>query len=150
MELDKAFRFALVLAWEDLPQATEPHSIRIEYQFEPDTLLEHLTVWLDKTRGYGDRVCDYWMRTSSTHGRGLDFRNGYHSVNLAQTLDFIMKNRDQFTHPADASRNGLVWIYPPDAEDHAEAAAWIAGVHGRNTYVSGSAEEEVTAPADIR
>jgi hypothetical protein len=40
------------------------------------------------------------------------FRNGHCSDQLAQTLDLIMKNQDQFTHPADASRNGMV-LDPP-------------------------------------
>lgn len=145
MELDKAFRFALVLAWEDLLKVAKPCSIRLEYQFEPDTFLDHLTVWLDKSGGYGDLVCDYWTGTSATHASGIDFRNGHHSVNLAQTLDFIMKNQDQFTHPADASRHGLVWIYPPAEEDRAEAATWMSAVHGGATNFGGAAAEEGVA-----
>jgi hypothetical protein len=32
MELDKALRFAAILAWDDLMKASEPGSIRVEYQ----------------------------------------------------------------------------------------------------------------------
>jgi len=128
MELDKAFELAVILAWEDLTKVTTLSSARLEYVREPRTSLDHLSVWLVKGRGYQDRVCDYWTQTSSAHPSGVRFGNGHGSDKLAQALDFIMKNQDQFTRPADAGRNGLVLIYPPAGELRAEAAAWIGEV----------------------
>jgi hypothetical protein len=37
MELDKAFQFAVVLAWEDLAKVSKPCAARIEYLCEPGT-----------------------------------------------------------------------------------------------------------------
>jgi hypothetical protein len=63
---------------------------------------------------------------------------------LAETLDFIMKNQDQFTRPADACRNGLVLIYPPAGEERTEAATCLRGVQVSTTNVGGAADERVS------
>jgi hypothetical protein len=128
MELDKAFEFAVILAWEDLMKVTKLSSARVEYICEPGTSLDHLSVWLVKGWGYQDLVCDYWTQTSSAHPDKVRFRNGHCSDRLAQTLDFIMQNQDQFTRPAHAGRNGLVQIHPPAGDEQAEAATWIREV----------------------
>lgn len=92
--------------------------------------MEYLSVWSVKAKGYQDKVCDYWTSTSPAHLNGASFRNGNQSDKLAQSLDFIMKNQDQFTRrPPDACRDGLVLIYPPAADDRAEAATWMRGLH---------------------
>jgi hypothetical protein len=62
---------------------------------------------------------------------------------LAETLDFIIKNQDQFTRPADASRDGLVLIYPPAGEERTEAATWLREVQGTTTNLAGAADERV-------
>ncbi len=143
MELDKAFEFAVILAWKDLMKVTEPCSVRVEYRCEPGTSLDNVSVWSVRAGGEQDLVCDYWTRTSSAHPSGVRFRNGRYSDQLAQTLDFIMKNQDQFTRRADACRDGLVLIYPPAGVEHAEAAAWMRKVHGTGTNLGGMADERV-------
>ena len=45
MELDTAFQYAVILAWEDLMRACQPCSARVEYQGEPGTPLDYLSVW---------------------------------------------------------------------------------------------------------
>ena len=142
MELDKAFQSAVILAWEDLMKVTKPSSARVEYRYEPGTSLDHLSVWSVKDRGYQDLVCDYWTWSSSAHPSGVRFRNGHYSDQLAQTLDFIMKNQDQFTRPADAGRNGLVLICPPAGDERTEAATWMRGVLGTATNFGGAADEK--------
>jgi hypothetical protein len=143
MKLDKAFEFAGILAWEDLMKVNELPSMRVEYQCEPGTSLDYLRVWAVKGGGEQDLVCDYWTRTSSAHASGVRFTNGYHSDTLAQALDFIMMNQDQFTRPADACRDGLALIYPPTSDERAEAATWMSGVHGAATNVSRAGDEKV-------
>lgn len=145
MELDKALRFAVILAWEDLMKVAKSCSARVEYRGEPGIALDHLSVWAVKARGYQDLVCDYWTRASSAHPDGVRFRNDHHSGRLAQTLDFIMKNQDRFRRPADASRNGLVLIYPPEGDDCAEAAAWLRGVNGVAAGFGGAEDEKAAA-----
>ena len=146
MELDKALKFAVILAWEDLMKVTNPCSARVEYRCEPGTSLEYLSVWSVRAGGEQDLVCDYWTWTSPAHASGVRFRNGYHSDELAQTLDFIMKNQDEFMRPADACRDGLVLIYPPTGDERTEAATWIRGVHGPATDFGGAADERVPLP----
>src|SRR5690348_13139498 len=135
MELNKAFNLAVILAWEDLMKVSELPSVRVEYQCEPGTPLDYLRVWAANPGGSNDLVCDYWTWTSSAHASGVRFTNGYHSDTLALTLDFIMKNQDQFTRPADACRDGLVLIYPPAGDERTEAATWMSGVHGAASNV---------------
>jgi hypothetical protein len=88
-------------------------------------------------------VCDYRTLTSSAHPSGIRFRNGHHSDELAQSLDFIMKNQERFMRPADACRDGLVLIYPPTEGERTEAGTWMRGLHSAATNVSRAADERV-------
>jgi len=130
MQVDKAFQFAVIQAWEDLTRGSAPCSIRVEYQGEPGTPLDYLRIWSDSGGGYQRLVCDYWTWTSPAHPSGVRFTNGYHSDGLGQTLDFIMKNQDRFARRADACRDGLALIYPPTGDQRAEATTWMAESHG--------------------
>jgi hypothetical protein len=125
LELDKAFQHAVTLAWDDLITPIEPRAIRVEYLWEPGSPLEHLSVWSVRAGGYQDLVCDFRASASLAHPSGACFGNRHSSEKLAVTLDFIMKNQGQFTRPADAGRHGLVLLYPPEANDRAEASAWM-------------------------
>jgi hypothetical protein len=147
MELDKAFRFAVVLAWEDLVKVSKPCSARVEYLCVPATALDYLSVWSVTAEGEQYLVCDYWTRTSSAHPSGVRFRNGYRSDQLAQSLDLIMRNQDQFTRPADAGRDGLILIYPPAEDARAEAAAWMRSVPSKPISVGDAADERVVLRA---
>ena len=63
MELDEAFEFAVVLAWEDLAKVSKPRAVRIEYLCEPGTAVDYLSVW--SVRAGVNRI---WCATT---GRGL-------------------------------------------------------------------------------
>ena len=128
MELDKALRFAVILAWDDLMNASETGSVRVEYQGKSGISLDRVSVWSTKGWGYHDLVCDYWTSTSSAHPDGLCFKDGQESAKLAETLGFIMKNQHQFTRPADVGDHGLILIDPPTQEERQEAAAWMSQV----------------------
>ena len=148
LELDKAFQYAVTLAWEDLMTPIEPRAIRVEYLCEPGSALDHLSVWSVRAGGYQDLVCDCWTRASLAHPSGACFGNRYYSDKLAQTLDFVMKNQGQFTRPADAGRRGLVLIYPPDGDDRIEAATWMKGDQALGIAASpDEAHERSTAQA---
>jgi len=143
MKLDKAFEFAMILAWKDLLKVDELFPARVKYQCEPGTSLVYAKVWATRHGGYNDLVCYYSTWTSSAYAGGVRFTNGYHSDTLALALDFIMRNQDQFTRPADACRDGLVLIYPPTEDERIEAAAWMSGVQDAATNVSRAADEKV-------
>lgn len=141
MKLDKAFEFAVILAWDDLMRVSEPRSIRVEYQTEYGTSLDYVSIWSSKGEGYRYLVCDYRMRSSPAHPSGVRFSNRYNSDRLARALDFIMKNQDQFTRRADAGRDGLVIISEPTGDELAEAASWMIGVPGAATGTAAVCEE---------
>jgi hypothetical protein len=128
MELDKAFQFAVILAWDDLMKASQPRSVRVEYRSKPGISLDNVSVWSSKAWGYHDLVCDYWTSASSAHPSGVCFKNGHGSARLADTLGFIMENQDRFTRPADAGHSGLVLIDPPAGDERIEAASWAKRV----------------------
>ena len=143
MELDKAFQFAVILAWEDLMKAPQPGSVRVVYDCKPGTSLDYVSVWSARAWGYYDLVCDYWTWTSSAHPAGVLFRNSRNSGKLAETLDFIMKNQDQFTRPADACRDGLILIDPPTERERTEAGAWKRDLQSAAADFSRVADEVV-------
>jgi hypothetical protein len=144
MDLDKAFRQAVTLAWEDLMTPTEPRSVRVEYLCDPGQPLDNLSVWSVRAGGYQDLVCDYWTRTSANHPSGATFGDRHRSDKLGQALDFVMKNQGQFTRPPDACRNGLVQVYPPSGDERAEAATWINGERAKQS--DGNTGEAPKAP----
>jgi hypothetical protein len=125
VELDKAFHYAVTLAWDDLMTPIEPRAIRVEYLCEPGSPLDHLSVWSVRAGGYQDLVCDFRASASLADPSGACFGNRHSSDKLAASLGFIMKNQGQFTRPADAGRHGLVLIHAPDADDRGEAAGWM-------------------------
>jgi hypothetical protein len=143
MELDKALKFAVIFAWQDLMKVTKPCSVRVEYQREPGTSLDSVTVWSVNAGGRQDRVCDYWAWASAGHPVGVRFRSGHSSDKLALTLDFIMKNQAQFTRHAGACRDGLVLVCPPTGDELTEASRWIGEVQGTVTNFGGAADERV-------
>lgn len=142
MELEKAFQFGVILAWNDLAKAATPCLVRIEYVSEPKTPLDNLSVWFGKPGGYDDRVCDYRKESASAHPSGITFANGFSSGILAQTLEFIMKHQDQFTRRPEAGRHGLVLIYPPAGDECTEAATWMRGVPDLAPHLAGASGQK--------
>ena len=139
MELDKALQFAVIAAWEDLTKADQSRPVRVEYQGKPGTSLDNVSVWSAKAWGYHDLLCDYWTSASSAHPGGACFKNGHRSDKLAESLDFIMRNQNLFTRPADDVRNGLVLIDPPTVDERQQAATWMNQVRGSDTNFASAA-----------
>jgi hypothetical protein len=146
LELDKAFRYAVTLAWGDLVTPIEPRAIRVEYLCEPGSPLDHLSVWSVRSGGYQDLVCDFRASASLAHSSGVCFGKRHSSNTLAETVEFIMKNQGQFTRPADAGRHGLVLIHAPDTDERREAAAWIKAA--RALQGAKAARQAPIPPAD--
>ena len=144
MELDQAFAFAVILAWEDFSKFTDPRSARVEYRSAPGTSVDYLAIWSVDSEGHQKMLCDYWTWTSPLHSAGICFKGQFRSPQLGQALDFILMNQHQFTRPADACPQGLALIYPPTGVDLIEATTWMSAVHGAATHVS-RAESESSA-----
>ena len=149
LEIDKALRYAVTLAWQDFMKPIEPRSMRVEYACEPGIPLDYLSVWSARGRGYRDLVCDFWTSASLAHPTGASFEGRYSSDVLAQALLFVMGHQSQFTRAADAGPNGLVLIHPPDADDHREAASWMKSVQALGTEATlEEADERTGAQAE--
>jgi hypothetical protein len=110
-----------------LLKVATPSSVRVEYRCDAGTPLDHVTIWSDKGKGYQDRVCDYWTWASPAHATGMRFWQGHSSEQLAERLGFILTHQDRFRRAADAGKDSLVLVYPPAADEHAEAMAWLKG-----------------------
>ena len=76
LELDKAFRYAVTLAWQDFMKPIEPRSIRVEYMCEPGTPLDHLSVWSARGAGYRDLSAIFGQRLLRPIPRGRASRAG--------------------------------------------------------------------------
>jgi hypothetical protein len=146
MRLDKALEFAVILAWEDLVKTAAPSSVRIEYRCEPGTSLDYLSVWSVTAADEQYLVCDYRRLPSSAHPSEVRFGNGHHSDRLAQSLDFIIKNRDHFTRPAGARPDGLVLIDPPTGVERTEAARWMREIRAAASFSGAAVERRVPLP----
>lgn len=133
MDLSKAFQFAVVLAWDDLLKVSPTSFVRVEYQRQPGVLLDCVTIWADKGRGYRDLVCRYWTSESAMHAGGMGFSNNYASDSLARTIPFIMMDQNRFTQGPETFGHGQIFVYQPSQNDRTEADTWIAAISGIGT-----------------
>ena len=129
MELDRALELAVVSSWNELVPPGDLSSVHVEYQNLSRLPVSSVEVWMIKKRGYGTLVC----RCSASRSQPTPypseslpciFENNYRSTTLAGDLDFIMRNQDQFSRPAEHSIHGFVQIGAPSDEDRASANAW--------------------------
>jgi len=63
----------------------------------------------------------------------MHFANNYRSTILADNLDFIMRNQQQFSRPPDRSIHGLVQIDLPSEEERKSAVIWSRGIRFDST-----------------
>ena len=108
MDLDRALELAVVSSWDDLVNPGESCSIHVEYRNMSELPLNSVEVWKIKNRGNGTLVCRYTIsRTDSSpvapETLEMRFANNYRSAILADNLDFIMRNQQQFSRHPDRS-----------------------------------------------
>jgi hypothetical protein len=120
--LDRILESAVIVSWADLMKDSSSGLIHLEHSFAPDGSLESLKILSSETRGHWYLACDYWMSASTSHGSGIHFENGYRSVGLARTLEFIMEHQRDFVAPPHIERDGLLQIRAPTEEESAAAA----------------------------
>jgi hypothetical protein len=133
MELDRTFELAVVASWEDMVKPGDTCSVHVEYEKQPDSPVSSVMVWTIRNRGYGTLVCRYSVAPSNSaspsfEGPPVHFANSYHSKKLADTRDFVVRNQNRFTRPADRSIHGLVQIDCPSQEDRSDAAIWSQAI----------------------
>ena len=114
--IDHILESAVVLSWKEImpPQAGLIH---VEYTTRADRSLAFLKIWACITRGYLDLVCEYWVDPGPYNTIGLIFSNGYSSRTLVQMLTAIVRNQDLFSASAEATKQIVIQVYPPDAQN---------------------------------
>ncbi|HTR24770.1 MAG TPA: hypothetical protein VMI10_12370 [Terriglobales bacterium] len=120
--LDRLLESAVIQSWPDLMKDSKAGSLHLEYAFAPDNSLDYLTLWSSRLRGEWDLVCDYWLSTFAPHDRGIHFKNGFRSEDLAHTLEFIMQHQRTFAPLPNLGRAGLLQIHAPTGEASQAAA----------------------------
>jgi hypothetical protein len=152
MELDRALELAVVSSWGDLAKGGDPCSVRVEYRKVPNLPLDSLEVWTVRNRGYGTLVCRYSVAPSNSPSLSSEvprvhFANFYHSKVLSKHLQFIMRNQERFTRPADRSIHGWVRIDCPSEADRKNAAVWSRAARTDST---GGARHDDDLAIDVR
>jgi hypothetical protein len=132
MDLDRALELAVVSSWDDLVNLGESCSIHVEYRNISELRLNSVEVWKIKNRGNGTLVCRYTISRTDSSPVAPEiletrFANNYRSTILADNLDFIMRNQEQFSRHPDRSIHGLVQIDLPSEEERKSAAIWSRG-----------------------
>jgi len=120
--LDRMLKSAVIQSWPDLMNGVTAGSLHLEYAFTPDNSLDYLMLWSSKFRGEWDLVCDYWLSTFAPHKKGIHFKNGFQSVDLAHTLEFIMQHQHTFPPLPSPGRTGMLQVQAPSGEESQAAA----------------------------
>jgi hypothetical protein len=133
--LERVLESAIVVSWADLMRGTPPGLIHIQYGFASGGTLDYLQIWSSISRGQWLLACEYWMSSSTFHGTGVHFENGYNSEGLAQILESVMQHQMAFSLPADLGRQGLLQISMPTQEESTAAAASLREASDRVSSV---------------
>jgi len=120
--LDHTLEYAVVHSWDELMPNATSGLIHIEYHTSQEGMLEFVKIWASTIRGYWKLVCELWMQPLWSHTIGLRFSNGYHSQDLAHTLEFVIGHEDAFSKLPD--QDGLIQVYPPTQEERQNAERW--------------------------
>lgn len=128
--IDAAFRYAVIVAWNDLMKPGQANAIHVKYPCEEGKPVSRVFVWTEKPGGYEDLICEGWAQATSEHPAGTCFEPGHGSVALAQALDFILGNQQGFEHRCEFGTDGLVQVYAPSGDERKEALDWFRTIQG--------------------
>lgn len=133
MELDRALELAVISSWEDLVKPSDACSMHVEYENILHVPLRLLEVWAIRNRGYGTLVCRYSLAANNfnplaSEDPAIRFANSYYAPQLADSLNFIIRNQGRFTWPPGRGVHGLVRVDCPVEEDRSDARAWSQSV----------------------
>jgi hypothetical protein len=133
MDLDRALELAVVSSWDDLVNLGKCCSIHVEYRNMSELPLNSVEAWKIKNRGDGTLACRYTISRADSSPVAqkplkMRFANNYRSTILADNLNFIMRNQQQFSRHPDRSIHGLVQIDLPSEEERKSAAIWSRGI----------------------
>ena len=90
--------------------------IYVEYGTRTDRSIAYLKIWSCIRRGYWDLVCEYLADPGPFDIAGLSFSNGYSSPTIAPILMAVMRNQGLFPKSAEAGKQVVIQVYPPNAK----------------------------------
>lgn len=132
--IDRVLESAVVLSWRDLVKGSRPGIVHVEYGTAPEPSLQYVKIWLSKTLGSWDLICEYWISLGSSQApaAGLTFGNGYYSSDLRQMLGHLMRHQDNFPDPLSGESGvNLILVQPPTEDDRLQAGGCIREAYRR-------------------
>lgn len=141
MEFDRALELAVISSWEELVAPNESSSKHVQCEDVPDLAMNSVEVWTVTNRGSEKPVCEYSISRSNPSATRVDFANFYYSKILADNLDFIIRDQNEFSRTGDRSIHGLLQIDPLSEEDRKSATAWSQSVRPAPADISVNSRE---------
>jgi len=129
--LDRLLESAVVQSWPDLMKNVTSGLLHLEYVFASDNSLDSLRLLSSTVWGQWNLVCEYWMSSSTIHDKGIYFKDGFRSEDLAHTLEFIMQHQRSFSPSPNLGRTGLLQIQAPTREEIQAAGKFLSGAFER-------------------
>lgn len=123
-ELTRVLQSAVILSWDDLMPPATAGSIHIEYGTGTTGVVDYLKVFSSTTRGCWNLVCEYWVRSLWEHPAGMSFGDIPCPRRFAQAIEELMQHQGEFTGLC-ASRDGMIQISPPTADERKQALSCI-------------------------
>jgi hypothetical protein len=146
VQINRVLESAVVLSWNDLVKGLHRVIIHVEYGIAPEPSLQYLKIWLSRTPGMWDLICEYWISPgpSLIPAAGLTFSNGYYSSDLEQILEQTIQHRDGFSDPlCGKSGVNLIRVPAPTEDDTLNARTCISEAYGRLGLVYASTPDRL-------
>lgn len=132
--IDRVLESAVVLSWKELLRSRRARVIHVEYGVAPEPSLQYVKIWLSRTRGTWDLICEYWMYPGPSRIRpvGLTFSNGYYSGALARMLEHMMRHQDGVANSLSGKTGvNLILVQPPTGDDELKASNCMTEAYQR-------------------
>jgi len=134
VRIDRVLESAVVLSWKELLHSRRGGVVHVEYGTAPEPSLQYVKIWLSKTRGRWDLICEYWMyaRPFRIPASGLTFSNGYYSGALARMLENMMRQFDGVPNSLSGKTGvNLILVESPTEDDERKADTCMAEAYER-------------------
>ena len=144
VSLEEILTNVVVMHWNDFGASSDT-LLHIEYHRLPSNKgVEFFKIWSSTAYGVWDLVCQYWM-SGDRVGRhtGITFHPPFYSANLGQMFTAIMQHQKCFADRAIQTRDGMIQISAPSAEE-----SWAAKSSVQQAFVDFDIHSPETASAE--
>jgi len=126
VSFEEILKNVVVMHWNDFGASSDT-LLHIEYHRLPSNKgVEFFKIWSSTTYGVWDLVCQYWT-SGARVGRdnGITFHPPFYSANLGQMFTAIMQHQECFADLAVPTRDGMIQISAPSAEEGSAATTSV-------------------------